>query len=424
MKHSTSMRVILSSLAVLTGTVVALAGTPDAFIVVKDGDAVSGSTISTLNTPFTDGNGTVGFVAGLADGNNIIWYGLGPIFNSDDALPDDLSGGEGTMGVSDTGGFIYSPSFNGFDSVYTHAGKLLAEDDDAPGVPANFSSFNSRPTMLPNGTAHWVGGYTDTLGGATDGRVMYEATDVSNPGTITPLLKTGDLVNGFAITSSGIGFDYDFSDNGSNHIFSLILDTGSTNTDDFIYVNGATVAQEDTPTGGGDDWDNFDAVSINNLGNYLFSGDTDGSSTTDEFLAYNGVISLREGDVVDGVTLEDAVHWASINDLGQAAFIWNSSLEETLFFGDAANLASSIALLSVGDIISQDGVDYEVTDFNASNIISPGLDLAEDGLVYVEVDLVPVAGGDELEAIVGVVIPEPSTLALLALGVVALVGRR
>ncbi len=397
------------------------------FVVAKQGDAVSGSTISSLNTPFTDGNGVVSFVAGLADNNRIVWKGAGPIFNSSSALPDVLTGGESTMGSGNAGQFIYSPSFNGADAVYTNGGKLLADDDPIPGHPGLFSAFNSRPQMGPDGTAYWVGGYATAVGGSTVGRMMLRATDPTDPGTIQVLNQTGDTLDGFNIGTTGVGFDYQFSDNAAHRIQTFILETGSTAHDDFVYVDGVMVAREDSPTGQGDDWDNFDNMSINNAGNYIFTGDTDGASGSDEFIAYNGAIVLREGATVDGRLLGASLNGAAINDNDDMVFIWNTDLTESLFFGPAADPSMSIALLSVGDELDLDGDtigDWLVTDFNPSNVIGPGLDLAEDGYVYVEVDIQPIDGGASIEAVIRLVVPEPSTLSLLALAALTLCRRR
>jgi hypothetical protein len=169
------------------------------------------------------------------------------------------------------------------------------------------------------------------------------------------------------------------------------------------------------------------------MGNYAFSGDTDGDSGSDEFVAYNGMISLREGDTIGGVELASgsSVHALSINNLDEVVQIWGSgfgsSAEEYLFFGDADDMLNSTLLLQLGDELDVDGddlSDYVVIDFNASGTIGPGLDLAEDGYVYVELDLEPVAGGDEFEAVVRLAVPEPSTLALLALSGLAVLRRR
>lgn len=413
------------------GVVAALAGMAgadliDATLVIREGDMFGARTVDTLNSPFTNGNGQVGFVVGFTDGSRGIWFDNAFIFNSDDALPDVLSGGESTMGISDAGDFIYSPSFNGGDAVYTSAGKLLADDDLIPSTTL-YSTFNSRPQMGPDGTAYWVGGYTDTQGGSTQGRMLMRATNPGDPNSIDVVYKTGQDVGGWNIGTTGVGFDYDFSDNGANHIVTMILETGSTTNDDFVVVNGNHVAREASATGQGDNWDNFDGVAINNLGNSIFSGDTDGATSTDEFIAYNGNIALREGDSVDGRILTSSVNALSINENNDAAFIWTTDLGETLFFGGADSLALSFALLSTGDMVdlNNDGnADYTVTDFNASaGVIGPGFDLAEDGMVYVEVDLEDFSGA-EFEAIIGVRVPAPGALGLLAMGGVFGVRRR
>jgi hypothetical protein len=279
--------------------------------------------------------------------------------------------------------------------------------------------------MLPDGTAHWIGGITDEVGGSTDSRVLYRATDISDPGSISAVLKDGDSIGAFTIDS--IQFGYMFSDDGTNAINEVRLNTGSSGDDNAITVNGSLIAQENRPTGQGDNWDNFDNVSINNAGTYLFSGDTDGDSSLDEFIAINGSIQLRQGDTVDGLMLGSGNDAADINDLDQVAFLWDLDVGEALFFGQAASLSDSVALLETGDELDIDGDgigDWIINDFNASNGIGPGLDLAEDGWVYVEVDVERLAGGDEFEAVIRVAIPEPGALSLLALGVLALVRRR
>jgi hypothetical protein len=294
----------------------------------------------------------------------------------------------------------------------------------APGFPAGtINTFNSRPQMGPGGQAYWVSGFNETGGTATQGRMLYTSPDAM-PGTIAVVLRSDDLVGGFPIDRpSGIGFDYQFSDDGAHHIQDLLLDTGSTANDAVIYVDGAVVAQEGSAAGGGlpgENWANFDVVSINNAGDHIFSGDTGGATATDEFVAFNAVIALREGDTVGGVTLTSSasVQAAAINDLGQAVHLWSVSggVEHLFFAPDAVDLATGVRLLSTGDEVDVDNdmvADFTVDDFNASTVIGPGLDLAEDGFVYVEVDLIPVAPplGGVLEAIIRLGLPVPNIAA-------------
>ncbi len=398
------MKRIIASTVLGMGGVAAVAAVVPGSIVLQEGDLIDGSAVTSCNAPFTDGNGKVGMVVPLADGRRAIWYEADAVFLSSDAAPDSLTGGETTMGVSNTGGFIYSPSVNGEDAVYTHEGLLLRADDAAPGIRAQFITFCSRPRMLPDGTAFWVSGLSDTKGGGTNGRALYKSSDVGNPSGSAPVIMGGDIIEGSLVASTGIEFTYEVSDNGSHLATEVRFDDG----DNAVVVNGAIVAREEDPTGQGDNWDNFDTSSINNNGIYVLSGDTDGSAATDEFITVNDEIVLRQGDAVDSLTLGSSVDAVSINNLDQVAFVWDSTLGETLFLGDADNLADSRALLSVNDELDVDGDeagDWLITDFNASGVVGPGLDLGDDGAVYVEVDMEPVGGGANIEAVVRLTLP-------------------
>jgi len=420
----------LAVLAVLAAAAPAAAQPVPVDLIAIEGQPPPGETdpIASLNSPFTNGNGLVGFTGAVtpaAGGSgNFVWYDAGVVWFNADALPGNtLTGTEGTMGVGDASQFNYSPSVDGEDSVWTQDGLLLRGDDPIPGVPGMFSSFNSRPQMLPDGTAVWVGGLTDVVGGGTDARALFRAADTATP-VIEIVLQSGDMVGGFPIDfPAGIGFDYEFSDDGLHHIQELVLDTGSTANDAVVYVDGAVVAQEGSAAGGGmpgENWAAFDVTSINNASDHIFSGDTGGPIATDEFIAYNAVIALREGDTVGGVTLASAasVQAASINDAGQAVHLWSVSggIEHLFFAADASDLSTGVRLLSTGDEIDVDGdmiSDFTIDDFNASTVIGPGLDLAEDGFVYVEVDLAPVAPplGGAVEAIIRLGLPVPNIAA-------------
>lgn len=430
MKHTKSMLAVL-----IAASGLAVAGAPftvSGDVVVREGDMIDKALVTGMGSPFTNGNGQVGAVLTLDDGRRAIWYDTGVIFTSDLGLPDVLTGGEGTMGIGNNGEFIYSPSFNGNDSVFGHNGLILAEPDQAPGYDPGFlSTFNSRPQMIDDGTGFWIGGINDGQGGTSSiERAMFR----SNPnGTLERVIGAGDIIagsGGLAVNvGSGVDFDYHVSGLGSNMINVFNTNTGSTSNDTVVAVNGAMVARETFATGQGDNWDNFDHVSINDNGNYAFSGDTDGASSSDEFIAINGAISLREDSSLDGLTLGSSVDALSINNLDQAAFIWDTDEEtETLFFADdLLNMSSAIKILSVGDLFDEDndGIgDWIIDDFNASGAVGPGLDLAENGLLNVEVDLVSLDGGTNIEAIIAVAVPAPSSIALLALTGLAVTRRR
>lgn len=366
-------------------------------LVLKTGDLVGPGTVSSFSNPFTDGGGAVGFVGALSSGERFVYWDNGPIFFSSQALPLVLTGHEATMGVSNAGGFIYSPSVDGNDAVYTQEGVLLKDGDPFPPNPAIFTTFNSRPTMLPDGTCIWVAGSTETQGGSSSNRHVLKATDPGEPSTITRVLGGGDVIEGKTITNTGSLFNYDVSDNAAHHLQVMTMAV-PTNQDLHLYRDGAFVAQEGTPTGQGDNWSGFDAVSVNDSGDYVFAGDTDGPTSTDYYLAYNGQIRIREGSTLDGVLLAagSAMRALSIDNHGDVAFVWGvSSSAEHLFLGTAADLAASENLLSLGDSLDVDGDalwDYTLTDFNPSPSVGPGLDLADDQRAFLNVDIQDPAG--------------------------------
>jgi hypothetical protein len=290
--------------------------------------------------------------------------------------------------------------------VWSHQGLLHTSGPGAQAADLPLgqeATFHSRPTMTPSGRAHWVAGVNDDMpvGTATRFRVLYTSSDGS-AANAQVLLRGDGIVGAETIDRQGIDFDYSVSDDGTH--LCLVLDlVAPTTSDGAVYADGVLVAREGL-TAGADNWANFDNVGINDLGNYLFSGDTDGVTTTDEFIAYNGSIAIREGDVIDGVTLGSSVNALSINNLNQAIFIWTVTGGEALFFAsDASNLSGAVLLLRTADEIDEDGDgvgDWTVTDFNASGVIGPGLDLGENGLVYVELDVDDGLG--DIEAIVAV----------------------
>lgn len=393
----------------------AWAGPPTSVTVIaRVGDMPSGGkggTISSLNAPFTNADGKAGFTGGIS-GQHFVWYDADIIWLSQHGLPDVLTGAEGTMGVSNSGGFIYSPSVNGNDSVWGSDGLLLQETDAAPGFPAMFSSFNSRPTMTPFNVAHWVGGAAATSGGSSVQRSLYRRT--ADSGTIFPILTTGDVIGGLTISSpSGIEFDYSVSDSVEHYI--VVCDTtAATAVDQIVVLNGALALREGdaaTPT---ENWQAFDIVSVNDAGNWIVTGDTNGAAASDEFIAYNGTIVTREGETLDGVTVASgaSLRAASINNLNRVAHIWGwgsgATAQEHLFVGDAADLsASSVRLLSLGEAVDITGdavADATITDFEASTVVSPGLDFSDHDFVFIEVTLLD-DSATEFEAIIRVDIP-------------------
>ena len=171
------------------------AATVMATLVLAEGDTTPGVTgvVTTLNQPFVNSLGEPGFTGNA--GEYFVFSGTGVIWVNSDGLPAVLTGAEFTMGIGDLGEFIYSPSTDGSDSVWTDVGLLAVENVQAPGLPTGtVSTFHSRPTMAPSGQAYWIAGHGDGSGGTSSvGRILYTSSDGA-PGSISIIIKTPTVI--------------------------------------------------------------------------------------------------------------------------------------------------------------------------------------------------------------------------------------
>eukprot|EP00913_Durusdinium_trenchii_P006084 g5696.t1 len=411
------------TLALLASTP-ALAGPEPvpATLEVLRGDTFGDITVIGMNPCATDSNGRAAFIATYTGGFGV-WSDGALVWDRDDALPDVLNDGEVSMGIADDGSFLLRVRCNLQECVYADDGVVLSEGDPAPNAPGFTITELERPNLTDAGVGYWIAGLNDGAGGTATAstRIHRRATD----GSITTLVSEGDTLG--ATTVGPIGPHLDVSGDNEQVIF-LFTDPAQPGASDLrLAVNGVVVAGEGLPTGDGDDWDNFDSVSINSSGDYAFTGDTNAGKTTDQFLALNAQIILREDDLTLSGRLDgsgtDAI---SINDLGQIATIWEirtdavpASTESLLFVRDTDNATGSLyRLLSIGDAIDVDGddlADWIIDDFRASASLAPGLDLAEDGRVFVEVTLNSADGSLINEpAIISLALPTPCNIADLA----------
>lgn len=383
------------ALAFFAGTA---AGQPvPATRLVSTTDAAAGSTITDFGPVFVDGVGRPGALLVLADAQRAVWYDGAVIFASGSVLSPVLSGGEVTIGIGNGGRFVYSPNAGGEDSLWTDQGLLIRASEPAPGLPGLFVAFASRPSMLPDGRTLTVAGWRETPTGPTIGRILYRHT----PGAATPwevvLRSAGDPVGGIApINAVGVGFQYDSSEDGNQLIGVLLLDTGNTANDAVVWRNGSVMARESqsVPGGiGGENWQNFSGVAINDSGDWLLAGDTSGPTATDAFIAHNGEILVREGSTYDGVTIPagSAARAMSLNNQGQAVFSWNlaGGGGQALFFApSAAQLGNARLLLRTGSTLDFDAdgsPDGTVGEIFHSFSTTFGLSLGNVGAVYIDV---------------------------------------
>lgn len=413
------MRIVTAFLLLVTlGLPAAAQNVVPGIVVVADEDSVAipgggMGRITSLNSAFSDALGRIGFTGGIlinSVAKHYVWYDTGVIWHSDMGLPTVLSGAENWMGVGNNGEFVYSPSIDasagGGDGIWGDQGEIVHDNDPAPGIPGMFITFGSRPTMLPNGTAHWMSGITNVQGGTTQADVIYRSTDRTTAGT-TVLFQEGGMIGGFP--TDDLVFDYDVSDNGAHLAMQASLNNGGTTTDDVVVLDSVIVAQEGTPTGDGDNWSFFDLMRVNNDGTIVFSGDTNGATTADEFIAVNGTIALREGQVVGPVTLGTTVRGLALRNDGFVVWAWTTSVgttDEVMFIGQASSLAATSQLvLRVGDGLDTNGdmvSDFTVVDFEFTDGDGQGaFDFTAGTMLYTTLELAPVGGGLNIIAQVG-----------------------
>ncbi|MEM7756329.1 MAG: hypothetical protein AAF297_11920 [Planctomycetota bacterium] len=424
MKNVISVAAILS----LAGTAAAQVS---ATAILLEGDVIDGATVTALTGPRVNASGQVGSLATLSDDSRAMTIDGASIFNSGSVLSNALTGGESAIGIGNNGEFIYSPSVDGSDAVWGQDGLIAIDDTQAPDfAPGINSTFHSRPVMAGDGTAYWISGFNDGMGGtSSQGRMIY--TQDATTGAITTILRAGDLVDGAIVNAfGGIDFDFGVSNNNAHQLVGFTDLVADTTTDAVYALNGVIIAREGSSNGSGlDNWDNFNDVAVNNAGNYVFTGDTDGDSTADNFAAYNSIIGVREGDIVDNFEIDGVFDGIALSNNNEAAYIVDAvdgagDAEEALFYAaDASAMGDAIVLLRVGDVVDL-GADGQwiLDDFNAFN--TGDIALGDNGIVSVEVDLESFDGLTNIEAIISVAVPAPGAAGLLGLAGLAATRRR
>jgi MYXO-CTERM domain-containing protein len=387
-------------------------------VVLKTGDTPTGGpAVTDVRLPFVNDANEVAFVGELAGPDHFVWIGGAVAFVASGDPGSVLTAPEDNMSSNGMGDFVYQPDVMGADGLYSQLGVLATAGQPAVGVPGATWINHGSAFMVADGSLYFLSSYdTDANSATTEGRILYFTPDGTAAG-ITPVFQTGDTVmDGVTpytidVFALGVGSHQAYSTDGA-HSIRTINTVGPTTTDEFVMIDGLITGtpREGTPTGDGDNWENFDIVSINNGGDWIVTGDTDGATTSDEVIAFNGSIVVREGDTVGGVTLGSgaALRFAALSNLGQAAYGWNYSSpaggRESAFFAcNTADIAGSsqVIFTTLDDEIDIDGDgigDFGINDISAA-VTQTTKAIGDTPVVYVEVDLDD--GGVERNAIVG-----------------------
>lgn len=400
---------------------------------IKEGDLIGSNSVSTINVPRTNSIG--GWSATINAGPLSHIYGsvdgVSPagVIRTETTIDGIIQNSfEARFGMSDTGSVCYSPSITdpspagGTDAVYVDSvGIAIGGREILTGpLTGQFWTFGSAPTISANGIPYFSGGTAPTSTGGTNNRGLFTDSDV-------PVYYTGDLVPGLpAPIDDGATLDFSFriSRFATEHILEIAMETTGTGiptssnevlvkSGEGLFLDGQPV-REGFPVpaaiGGlpGENWSaNFDWYGINDMGEYIFTGNTAGAGTaTDEYVVINGQIVLREGDVIGPWTLTGAIDAADMNGSGDWTVIWdvNPGNLEALIFNGQVVLVENDDVDFDGDGIVDAGIF--LTDF--SDTLFNGVAISErapngDVTIYFPADVNN--GGSVIDGIYKLVVP-------------------
>lgn len=120
--------------------------------------------------------------------------------------------------------------------------------------------------MADDGTAYWIGGWSTTQGGSTSNRGLLRNSNPANPAGTTVVEMGGDVVSGLHAQLDGHRLRVRHLRQRCplhplRHLHRRAHDLRHRDRKD-----NAVVLREGDPTGGGDSWQNWRFVSVNELG--------------------------------------------------------------------------------------------------------------------------------------------------------------
>lgn len=363
---------------------------PVALLRVGDSVAPSGHTISSFSNVYANHAGGFGVGLNSSDGVETLsqyWGsptpGAGTILRTESIIsPFTQTAFESFWGMSDTGEIAYSPTCategeTGLDTVWLDSTPLAVEFEPIASLPGQFFVFASRPTCSGNGIPFWISGYTSVQGGATQARGLFKGTSP------VAVIKTGDAIGGISelVNANSAQFNFQVSALGTNWISGVQIAAAST-TDYVVVINGTAALASGAPVregtlvpvasggNGTENWQAWDMLAINEAGDWLMTGDTNGATATDAFVAKNGIIVLREGQLVGGFPTTGGHDAADMNEEGDWAALWNVN----------------------------DGAVREAIIYNGELVIKEGdpIDFDGDGTPDAGVTLIDIGGIDSL----------------------------
>lgn len=403
--------------------------------ILREGDALGGGVVNSINNPSVNHIGGFSVQVNSSNGLSHIWGnvsgGAGALIVSEGTYGNYLQTAyESFNGFSDGGEAAYSPTvteissgLTGLDAVWVNTTSILVERQAVPSMPGQFSVFNSRAGITSKGLPHWVGGITNTVGGATQNRVLFLGPFA------TPILKGGDTITGVGLphVTGAMDFDYRFSRLAKHYIIEAQVSSAST-SDMVMAVDGAAVVagggfmREGSPVpvsvGGlpAENWAFFDNEGVTESGSVFVTGDTSAATTVDEFVFSGGQIALREGAILPGpggnYTISGAIEGGYQNRQGDWAVTWDANNPSAVNI--EILIVNGAMVLKEGDTVDLDGdgtvePTSHLADFTGiSSVVLGPRDASGNATVYftADVDTLGTPGStDDTEALLKLTVP-------------------
>ncbi len=135
--------------------------------------------------------------------------------------------------------------------------------------------------------------------------VLAAADGSGNLLTESVLAKEGDILPGQTepVADFGTGPHQSAVNNGGQVLYFADL-SGSTSTDGAIYLDGALLAQEGSPSplpGRNYEFLSSRGLDLNNVGGHVFKANVDGDTSDDELIVANGAVFRQEGDTIPAI---------------------------------------------------------------------------------------------------------------------------
>ncbi|MCA8981281.1 MAG: hypothetical protein H6831_02590 [Planctomycetes bacterium] len=192
----------------------------------------------------------------------------------------------------------------------------------------------------------------------------------------TAVVKKGDLRGNGPFPVSNLNtslHSFDLNDSGQALYIAHMTTTGGGDTG--IFLDSATIAEEGQPSPiAGRNWQNLGLdLSLNNNGEWAFTGTLDGDFMTNAVIEKNGAIFRQEGDILPesgGFGLDGFGH-VDLADNGKLLWLgaWNTQTEMALFLDDTPLVIPGVTTIGgqlvqhlIGPGIIGDPGGYAISD--------------------------------------------------------------